>query len=334
MIPADLDYAHLRSRIQSAVRPQLGEVEVTEVRPLPGGLSSLTFLASCRGANAPDLVVKVAPPGLEPVRNRDVLRQARLLDALAGMPGVAVPTVNGTDGGNPPLFVMSFVGGESFEPLQNSIDGAPTREVIHAREFAAAHMLAALHAVDRVGVGLGDEPATTPSDELNRWERAFSTVDNTLSAGTAECFAALRAALPSPMKDAVLHGDYRVGNMLCDGTRIAAVIDWEIWSVGDPRIDLAWFLLFGDPRHAAVRPANPDMPSEAELLTMYETAAGSVVADLRWFEALARLKLAATVALIAKNRLKHGPSDATSLRLRREVVPTAIAVARDLLGCS
>ena len=52
--------------------------------------------------------------------------------------------------------------------------------------------------------------------------------------------------MPPALPDAVCHGDYRLGNMLCDGTEVAALIDWEIWSLSDPRLDLAWFLFFTD----------------------------------------------------------------------------------------
>ena len=78
----------------------------------------LTFAARLELPEASDrrIVVKVAPPGLAPVRNRDVLRQARLLRALAGVDGVCVPQVLLEDAGSPPFFVMDFVEGESYEP--------------------------------------------------------------------------------------------------------------------------------------------------------------------------------------------------------------------------
>src|SRR5215475_10840052 len=97
----DLDLDELRRRLSGA--------DVGDVRPLAGGASSLTF-AGRRDGRA--VVVKVAPPGVEPVAHRDVLRQARIIKALGATP-VPVPDVVWEDPGNPPhtppLFVMSHI---------------------------------------------------------------------------------------------------------------------------------------------------------------------------------------------------------------------------------
>ena len=79
--------------------------EVGTLEPLPGGISSLTYATTLSGTGEADrrVVVKVAPPGLEPVRNRDVLRQARVMAALHRAPGVLVPEVLVTDAGSPPV---------------------------------------------------------------------------------------------------------------------------------------------------------------------------------------------------------------------------------------
>src|SRR5690606_15773469 len=77
-------------------------VSVQGIWELPGGASSLTYRMRLQNSLHNDVVVKVAPPGLPPVRNRDVLRQARLLQILHGRPGVSVPTVIATDVGDPP----------------------------------------------------------------------------------------------------------------------------------------------------------------------------------------------------------------------------------------
>ena len=85
-----------------------------------------------------------------------------------------------------------------------------------------------------------------------------------------------RAAAPR-----ILHGDYRLGNIQFDGERPAAIIDWEIWSVGDPRTDLAWLMAFTDPvqqrvahRDAANQAAADAMPPAGELLAAYMEEAG------------------------------------------------------------
>ena len=100
------------------LQARLAALRVAGIRRLAGGASSLTYAGTTAGGR--EVVVKVAPAGVPPVLNRDVLRQARVLRALGGT-GVPVPEVLWEDGGNPPgvppLFVMSFVAGTSLEPL-------------------------------------------------------------------------------------------------------------------------------------------------------------------------------------------------------------------------
>ncbi len=121
----DLQLDHLSRRLAAA--------GVTDVRRLHGGASSLTFAGVTGGQR---VVVKVAPPGLQPILHRDVLRQSRIIGALAPS-GVPVPEVLWEDPGDPPevppLFVMSFVDGTSLEPLFDMEDkaGAVERDDDH-----------------------------------------------------------------------------------------------------------------------------------------------------------------------------------------------------------
>jgi hypothetical protein len=98
MTVTELDLDDLCTRATSAAQAWAPGCTVTAIEPLAGGASSLTFTAAIAGGpSRPDrldleqVVLKVAPPGLEPVRNRDVARQARLMRALAGAEGVRVP---------------------------------------------------------------------------------------------------------------------------------------------------------------------------------------------------------------------------------------------------
>ena len=65
-----------------------------------------------------------------------------------------------------------------------------------------------------------------------------------MNARYLEAESLLFETMPEALSNGVCHGDYRLGNMLCDGAEVAALIDWEIWSLSDPRLDLAWFLFF------------------------------------------------------------------------------------------
>ena len=134
------DPGRLRERLPALVDGWRPGGRVVGLRPLVGGKSSLTYLVEL-DADEP-IVVKMAPPGLAPTRNRDVLRQAWVQDAIVRSGRAPVAAVCFTDPGDPPevppLYAMRFVAGESFEPLLDACDELPAPATIHARQVAAA----------------------------------------------------------------------------------------------------------------------------------------------------------------------------------------------------
>ena len=305
------------------------------VRPLTGGSSSLTFLADVDGVpdHEAQVVLKVAPPNLKPVRNRDVLRQGRLMRALHDVPGVVVPPVLFEDDGSPPFVGMGFVRGVCVEPGLTTFRDPDAFPQVRARALDAARVLAALHTVDPGAIGLGDEPVVMLETEVERWTRAFGTVPEDLQGDYERCAKALHASVPAALPPRINHGDYRLGNTLCDGDRVTAVIDWEIWSVGDPRVDITWLTFFTDEE---VHPGAPSreptgMPSAQELLDEYLTAGGwQDLPDLNWFKALTRYKEAAATALLIKHSRRSGSVD-DSLTRMEPALPRLLDEAHELL---
>jgi aminoglycoside phosphotransferase (APT) family kinase protein len=155
---------------------------------------------------------------------------------------------------------------------------------------------------------LGNEAAVSLDREIDRWTRAFGTVSADLSGEYLHCEQALRTTMPSALPPSINHGDYRLGNTLCDGGHLTAVIDWEIWSVGDPRVDVSWLAYFTDEaRHPAAPSTEPTgVPAIPELLAAYAEAGGAPLTDLDWFHALTRYKEAAATALLIKRGRKTG----------------------------
>jgi aminoglycoside phosphotransferase (APT) family kinase protein len=337
--------ADLGGRAQQALQRHWPQLTLGELRRLPGGISSLTFSAAVSldgGADAgPErlVVVKVAPPGLPAVRNRDVLRQARVIKAVGAVPGVRVPAVLAEDDGSPPLFVMEHVDGESYEPRWDVSASPPDPVTVSARARAAARMLARLHSAEPAQLGLADEPALEPEQELARWARLYETAGDDLRGAEATLRDALAARTPRSLAARVLHGDYRLGNMQFAGQRLAAIIDWEIWSLGDPRADLAWLMVFCDPvqervavRDHANQAAAEGMPRADELLGEYLDEAGfEAPADLAWFMALGHYKLAATMAVLAK-RNRRSPTPDPTLERAAQTTPAMLAHALELLA--
>ncbi len=329
----------LAERASRAAKGHAPDAALENVEPLTGGTSSLTFVADMRSGDGSQgrVVLKVAPPGLAPVRNRDVLRQARVMRALHGYEGVRVPPVLFEDAGDPPdtppFVAMALVPGVCLEPvLEESRDPAEFADV-RARALDAAAVLAAIHAVPPERAGLGDEPVVSLEDEIERWTLAFSTVPPDLQNDYERCARALHATVPAPVAPVINHGDYRLGNTLCRGGRVEAVIDWEIWSIGDPRVDLSWFTFFTDEaRHPAAPSHAPSgMPTGAELLAAYIEAGGQEMPDLAWFDALTYYKEAAATALLIKRGRRRGTLT-PAMEGMIPALPELLAKAEALLG--
>jgi len=327
-----IDLRLLQNRVAAAARAN-GLGDVTDLAPISVHGASLTYRARLRDpAGISDIVIKVAPPGLEPVRNRDVLRQARGIRAASSIPGVLVPRVLLEDPGDPPatppLFVMTMVPGDCTEPI---FGGGPllSPDEVRGRALSAARILGALHRADPRSVGLDEQPGSLVS-EVERWLRAFMTVSEEMRGRAEDAARLLLGSVPAGHPPAFIHGDYRLGNTLCVGAEVTAVIDWEIWSVSDPRIDLAWLLLHRDPSSNpnASREA-PGMPTAAEIIEEYQRSAGNDVKDLNWFEALVRFKQAAIGALIWKRA--PAPGGEPEVLRRRHIVNTEVLDAINLL---
>jgi aminoglycoside phosphotransferase (APT) family kinase protein len=227
---------------------------------------------------------------------------------------------------------MNFVPGECVEPVLT--DRAVPPEVVRARQLDAVRVLAAVHAVVPDEVGLGDEPVVDLAAEVDRWERAFATLPAQLQGDYVRAAELLRATIPAALRPTVNHGDFRLGNALCEGDRVNAVIDWEIWSVGDPRIDLAWMAYFADDAgHPAVAPGwRAGTLPRAELVAAYEDAAGAALPDLTWFHALTRYKEASITGLLIKRAAKLDRPLIDSMARMLPALPGMVREVMDLVG--
>ena len=177
--------AQLRDRVGRRVTDWRPGARVLRVSPLTGGTSSLTFLVELAGVAAGEtpVVLKVAPPGLAPVRNRDVLRQARLQQAVQGRPGRAAagagravlrpgrpargPAVHGDEPG--PGGVRG-AGAERRRRAARARPGAGPVTSTPCRCWPSCTRIVP------AAVGLGDEPVVGLADEVDRWTRAFATL--------------------------------------------------------------------------------------------------------------------------------------------------------------
>ncbi|NNN29248.1 phosphotransferase family protein [Streptomyces sp. S3(2020)] len=330
--------AELTERTAAVLRGWAPDATVESVEPLTGGTSSLTYVATLAGvpAGSERIVLKTAPPGLEPVRNRDVLRQARIMQVLAGVPGVRVPRVLFCDKGAPtarqPFVAMELVAGDCTEPVLVPRGTVPAGQV-RERALDAVRMLARLHRANPKRTPLAVEPVVTPGAEIDRWTRAFTTVPDDLRTGYRAVADRLHATKPAAMMPVFTHGDYRLGNTLCEGGSVTSIIDWEIWALGDPRSDLTWLTFFTDEaRHPASPSDEPTgMPGKAELIDAYQEIRGEALPDLTWFEALTKYKESAATALLIKRARKSGELKDMHRRML-PALPVLLEEATELLG--
>lgn len=285
----------LRARVVEALRAQGHEGEPGALEPMLGGHSGLTYRIAL---GREQFVVKSVPPGQRAVGRHDMLRQARIMTALRGTE-VPVPAIRATSETEPAWFAMDLVRGESLEPV---LDDPPVEPALAAaRMRRAAEVLPRLHGVPLDSLPVDGDPLG-PADELARWARTMGAVPPELVPAADELERRLAARLPDPVAPVLVHGDYRLGNILATGEEPAALIDWEIWSPGDPRVELGWFLVFADGANfPGVGREVPGLPSAEELVELY-VAEGPPLADLAWFDALGRFKMA---AIMGHNLRRH-----------------------------
>ncbi len=275
--------------------------EVAAIDVLSGGHSGLTHVATL--AEGERVVIKSTPPGRDPRGRHDVLRQARMIDALHDRGEVPVAPVRFSDAASPPFFATAMMPGVAVDPIIDPDAVEVPAHVVAGRWDAAIGVLARLHATAPSAVGAGDEVPRTPTEELAIWEATMRAAKMSEDPRVQTVLERMQGSIPSPSRAAIVHGDFRLGNILFDGAEPTALIDWEIWSVGDPAMDLGWFISFTDhENYPGVGREVPGTPTADAVLARYCELTGEDVLRLPWFLALGSFKLA---AIQAHNRQRH-----------------------------
>ena len=147
---------------------------------------------------------------------------------------------------------------------------------------------------------------------------------------------------PPPRRPGSSTGDYRIGNIQFDGPELTAVIDWEIWSVGDPRTDLAWLMAYTDPVQrfhveldTANQAASDAVPHRDVLLAEYLALRPIDTGELEWFLAYCYYKIASTTAVLAKrNRRRSVPDPGMEIAAStlHAVIERGLEIAEGAMG--
>jgi aminoglycoside phosphotransferase (APT) family kinase protein len=293
--PPGLDLDRLGAWLATAV-PGAGRSLSAQL--IAGGKSNLTYAVE-DGANS--WIVRRPPLGHVLATAHDMAREYRVMSALQGTE-VPVPTtyVFCEDDGvlGAPFYVMERVDGR---PYRFAVDIEPLGpERTRTISTGLVDVLATLHAIDPVAVGLADfgRPEGFLARQVRRWKKQLDASYSRDLPAADELFARLNADVPSESPVGIVHGDYRLDNVLTDDQdRLVAVIDWEMATIGDPLTDLALMVVYGRLGDAVAGnsvvdvASAPGFLSEDEIIARYAASSDRDLSRFGFYLGLATFKL-------------------------------------------
>jgi len=235
------DEAALAAWMRAAVDGFEGPLDV---RQFKGGQSNPTYRLQTPGRA---YVLRRKPPGILLPSAHAVDREFRVISALhpTGFPvarphGLCLdPAVIGSA-----FYVMQAVDGRIFWDAELPGQAPSERAAVYEAEIAT---LAALHRIDPRAVGLSDygKPGNYFGRQVERWSRQYRASETVAIAEMDRLIAWLPDSLPSQDRVAIVHGDYRLDNMIFapEARHVRAVLDWELSTLGDPLADFTYFLM-------------------------------------------------------------------------------------------
>lgn len=283
----------------------LGSGPIENPEPIGGGTQNV-LVRFTRGGT--EYVLRRGPKHLRPKSNDVMRREMRLLQALAGTdvphPRLVAACPDDTVLDGAVFYLMAPVDGFNATvslPALHAGDAA----VRHAMGLAAADALARLGAVDYQAIGLGDygRPAGFLERQVPRWLSELESYSRQEGypgpdiPGLDTVAEWLEANRPSSFRPGIMHGDYHLANLMYrhDGPQIAAIVDWEMSTVGDPLLDLGWLLATWPGEDAvdlgAALAAAGGLPTATELIAHYGQRSDRDLSAMPWYTVLACFKL-------------------------------------------
>ncbi|HEX2303591.1 MAG TPA: phosphotransferase family protein [Gaiella sp.] len=321
----------------------LGDGPVRAERIGDGGGSNFSFLLE-RGDER--YVLRRPPRPPLPPSAHDMVREARLQLALAPQ-GIRLPPILAVCEDEAllgvPFYVMRFLDGHVVTTtLPAGLDDPDARRRL-GEELVDA--LVEIHTADVTEPALAafSRPGSYVERQVRRFTQLWEINATREIPAVVEVGRRLAEERPEPVPDTVVHGDYRLGNLMVERgrpDRVQAVLDWEMGAIGDPRADLGYLLATytepgGGPSPLGVSPvtALDGFPTKAELVARYEEQSGREVGPLGWFEALALWKAAVFCEAIygRYTRGELGAEDARAAAFEH-AVPRMAATAAERLA--
>ena len=294
-----------RAGVEAWFEQHAGEVELPlSFDRISGGHSNLTY--GVRDGRGRRWALRRPPLGKRLGSAHDMAREHKVVSALGATEVPVAPvvglcedeSVNGA-----PFYVMEFVEGPILRGLAEA-EAFPDEDDRRAIGERVADTLVAIHAVDPDEAGLGDlgRKEDYVARQLRRWQGQWEKSKTRELPAIDAVHERLAARIPAQGPATIVHGDYRLDNMiLTPAGEVAAVVDWELCTLGDPLADVGLLMVYWPDRNedgeepiALGQPANlaPGFPSRAELRARYAERSGRDLSQLDFFVALGYWKLA------------------------------------------
>ncbi len=288
---------------------------------IAGGRSNLTYRLEFPAAFDPARLVLRRPPlGHVLPTAHDMSREYRLISALHGTSiPVARPVAfcSDTEVIGAPFYVMEYVDGLVVRTREQAAMIGPEQARLISERLAG--MLAAIHQVDVTAVGLSDfgRPDGYLRRQLSRWQRQWELSVSREVPGYDQLVARLEAGLPDGGEGTLVHGDFRLDNVLLAPDaepRITAVVNWEMATLGDPLADLALTLVYwadpedtewADVQVGATATSGPGFLTRAQFAASYAERTGRDLSGIGYYMAFGCFKLAVVLEGINARYLQN-----------------------------
>lgn len=331
--PRERDFEQTRKDLTAWLGAKLPEATELEVGELSGpgltGFSSDTFLFDARWREdgrdrQQGYVARLRPSGFPIFPHYDLAKQFHVQRILAGTDVPVAPMFWLEEDERflgAPFYLMGQVAGRipPDSPTYHQ-DGWLKQELKPAERealwWSGLEALAAIHRVDWRANGLDFLVPSAPTAldfQLDSYERMLRWANGRPNPVLEQAFAWLRANQPRDAEPEVVSwGDARIGNMIFDGTRCAAVLDWEMAGIASPELDLAWWI-YMDRHHSegAGAPRLEGLPDRKATVARYEELTGHRVRHLDYYEVLAAMRFAVIMVRLAQQFDHYGllPTD-------------------------
>ena len=265
---------------------------------IAGGHSNLTY--SVVDQQDRTFVLRRPPLGHVLESAHDMGREHKIITALAGSQVPVASTIglcSDLSVNDAPFYVMDYVAG----PVLHDAEVAAT---VPAAERSALgehviDVLAALHQIDPDAVGLGDlgRKEAYLQRQLKRWSKQWEATETHKVPAMDESTRLLAERMPEQIGASIVHGDYRLGNIIVGGGQVKAVLDWELCTLGDPLADVGYLLNSwaapGEGDEDIAPTAAGGFCSRDELALRYASTTGRDLGAINYYRAFSHWRLAA-----------------------------------------